>query len=145
MSGIRSAVKAVEPSPARTHAREKERHDMEKPHWPMELKLTEQGRMLRVVFESGEVFDLPAEYLRAVSPSAEIQGHAPEQKRTVAGKRDVAVTGLEPVGNYAVQIAFDDRHASGIYTWDYLYEIGASRDQVWTRRLEDLKSKGLPR
>ncbi len=118
---------------------------MVKPHWPTELKLTEQGKVLCIAFESGETFELAAEYLRVVSPSAEVQGHAPDQKRTVAGKRDIAVTGLVPVGNYAVQIAFDDQHASGIYTWDYLYEIGAGRERIWALHLQDLMSKGLSR
>jgi DUF971 family protein len=118
---------------------------MDKAHWPTEIKLTEQGKMLRVDFETGESFELSSEYLRVVSPSAEVQGHSPEQKKTVAGKRDVAVLAVEPVGNYAVQIAFDDRHASGIYTWDYLYEIGARRDRLWADYLDELKSKGLSR
>ncbi len=118
---------------------------MDKAHWPTEIKLTEQGKMLRVDFETGESFELSSEFLRVVSPSAEVQGHSPEQKKTVAGKRDVAVLAVEPVGNYAVQIAFDDRHASGIYTWDYLYEIGARRDRLWTDYLDELKSKGLSR
>ena len=121
------------------------KHDMDKAHWPTEIKLTEQGKMLRVDFETGESFEFSSEYLRVVSPSAEVQGHAPDQKKTVAGKRDVAVLAVEPVGNYAVQIAFDDRHASGIYTWDYLYEIGAGRDRLWADYLDELKSKGLSR
>ncbi len=118
---------------------------MDKAHWPTEIKLTEQGKLLRVDFETGESFEFSSEFLRVVSPSAEVQGHSPAQKRTVAGKRDVAVLAVEPVGNYAVQIAFDDRHASGIYTWDYLYEIGARRDRLWTDYLDELKSKGLSR
>ncbi len=118
---------------------------MDKAHWPTELKLTKQGRLLRVAFETGENFDLPAEFLRVVSPSAEVQGHAPDQRKTVAGKHDVAVLAVEPVGNYAVQIAFDDRHASGIYTWDYLYEIGSRRDRLWADCLDEIRSRGLSR
>jgi DUF971 family protein len=113
--------------------------------WPSELRLMEQGKMLRVSFEGGETFELPAEFLRVVSPSAEVQGHSPAQKTTVPGKSSVAVLKIEPVGNYAVRLVFDDGHASGIYTWEYLHEIGAGRDSLWAHYLEELKAKGLSR
>jgi DUF971 family protein len=142
MSAIYLAGKPANPAVPAHH---RGKHDMDKAHWPTEIKLTEQGKLLRVDFETGESFEFSSEFLRVVSPSAEVQGHSPGQKKTVAGKRDVAVLAVEPVGNYAVQIAFDDRHASGIYTWDYLHEIGARRDRLWTDYLDELKAKGLSR
>ena len=113
--------------------------------WPSELRLMEQGKLLRVSFEGGDTFELPAEFLRVVSPSAEVQGHSPAQKTTVPGKSSVAVRKIEPVGNYAVRLVFDDGHASGIYTWEYLREIGAGRESLWTQYLAELKAKGLAR
>lgn len=113
--------------------------------WPSEIRLMEQGKMLRVSFEGGETFDLPAEFLRVVSPSAEVQGHSPAQRTTVPGKSRVAVRKIEPVGNYAVRLIFDDGHDSGIYTWDYLREIGAGRESLWAQYLAELKAKGLSR
>ncbi len=118
---------------------------MSRAHWPTELRLTEQGRNLRVAFESGETFDLPAEYLRVLSPSAEVQGHSPDQRKTVAGKRHVAVSAVEPVGNYAVRLDFDDKHTTGIYTWDYLFRLGAEHERLWTDYLNELTAKGLSR
>jgi DUF971 family protein len=113
--------------------------------WPTELRLLDQGKTLRVAFEGGEVFTLSAEFLRVVSPSAEVQGHSPEQRITVAGKSKVAVRNIEPVGNYAVRLVFDDGHDSGFYTWEYLRQIGAERDRLWARYLDDIAVKGLSR
>ena len=114
-------------------------------HWPSELRLTEKGKVLNVTFESGEAYALTAEYLRVTSPSAEVQGHSPSERKTVGGKRDVSILAIEPVGNYAVILEFDDRHASGIYTWDYLRQLGAERDRVWNGYLDELAHKGLAR
>ena len=113
--------------------------------WPSELRLMDQGKNLRITFEGGETFDLPSEFLRVVSPSAEVQGHSPAQRVTVPNKSRVAVRKIEPVGNYAVRLVFDDGHDSGIYTWEYLRQIGAGRESLWTQYLADLKAKGLSR
>ncbi|WP_374544728.1 gamma-butyrobetaine hydroxylase-like domain-containing protein [Rhodoblastus sp.] len=114
-------------------------------HWPSELRLAEQGKVLNVTFESGEAYALTAEYLRVTSPSAEVQGHSPDERKTVGGKRNVAILAMEPVGNYAVILEFDDKHASGIYTWDYLHRLGAEHDFIWTGYLDELARKGLAR
>src|SRR3954454_1130012 len=98
---------------------------MEPKRWPTELRLSKDKRSLRVAFDDGAAFDLPAEYLRVTSPSAEVQGHSPAERKTVAGKRDVEIIGVEPIGNYAVKLVFDDLHDTGIYGWKYLYELGA--------------------
>ena len=95
--------------------------------WPTELRLAKDRRSLRIAFDDGTAFDLPAEYLRVTSPSAEVQGHSPAERKTVPGKREVAIIGVEPVGNYAVKLIFDDMHDSGIYGWDYLYRLGAEQ------------------
>ena len=113
--------------------------------WPTELRLDPAKETLTVSFESGEHFALPAEYLRVESPSAEVQGHAPGQRKTVPGKRHVKVSGLEPVGNYAVRILFDDGHDSGLYTWDYLHELGRKREDKWSAYLGALRKAGLSR
>ena len=96
-------------------------------------------------FDNGQSFELPAEYLRVRSPSAEVQGHSPAERRTVAGKRDVAILELHPVGNYAVRIVFDDLHSTGIFSWDYLFELGQRRDHYWRQYLDELKQKNLSR
>ncbi len=114
-------------------------------YWPTEIKLKDKGRCLSVSFESGEQFELDAEYLRVMSPSAEVQGHRPGERRTIGGKRYCRLTGAEPVGAYAVRLIFDDLHATGIYTWVYLYELGARREEKWTRYEAELKAKGLSR
>jgi DUF971 family protein len=113
--------------------------------WPTELRLSKDKRSLRIAFDDGSAFDLPAEYLRVTSPSAEVQGHSPAERRTVPGKRDVAIIGVEPVGNYAVKLIFDDRHDSGIYGWDYLYRLGAEQGEKWQAYLDELTAKGLSR
>ena len=113
--------------------------------WPTELRLHKNKRTLTVVFDNGERFDLPAEYLRVKSPSAEVQGHAPDERKTVAGKRDVAILELQAVGNYAVRPLFDDMHSTGIYSWDYLLELGRDRDSLWQEYLDELAAKGLAR
>lgn len=119
--------------------------EMDKPPWPTKLRLTEQGRNLEILFDSGEVFSLSAEYLRVTSPSVEVRGHSPSEKKVIAGKRSVAVLALKPVGSYAVLLEFDDKHASGIYSWDYLHRLGADREQIWHRYIEELAKKGLSR
>jgi DUF971 family protein len=118
---------------------------MEPKRWPSELRLSKDKRTLRIVFDDGATFDLPAEYLRVTSPSAEVQGHSPSERKTVAGKREVEIIGIEPVGNYAVKLRFDDMHDTGIYGWDYLHELGARFDEKWPNYLAELDAKGFSR
>jgi DUF971 family protein len=113
--------------------------------WPTAIHLAEQGRSLNVSFESGESFALPAEFLRVSSPSAEVQGHDPSQKVTVPGKKNVAILRVEPVGNYAVRLVFDDGHDSGFYTWVYLFDLGARQAELWQAYLIELEAKKLQR
>ena len=113
-------------------------------HWPTEIRLKDGGRALSVAYDDA-TFEFTAEYLRVLSPSAEVQGHTAAEKRTVGGKRRVVVTGVEPVGHYAVKLVFDDGHDSGLFTWDYLYELGAEHDDRWARYLGELDAKGLSR
>jgi len=110
--------------------------------WPTEMRLHKDRRTLTVAYDNGERFDLPAEYLRVKSPSAEVQGHSPEERQTVGGKRDVMILEILPVGNYAVRLMFDDMHSTGIYSWDYLYELGRDRDALWKRYLDGLAAAG---
>jgi DUF971 family protein len=118
---------------------------MESQHWPLELRLAKDRRVLSVTFEGGERFDLSAEYLRVTSPSAEVQGHSPEERKTVPGKREVMILAVLPVGHYAVRLEFDDMHTSGIFSWDYLHELGRDHDGKWARYLGELAEKGLTR
>ena len=114
--------------------------------WPVEIRVKRDERKLEIDFDNGETFAYPAELLRVESPSAEVQGHAPSQKVTVAGKRDVAITAVEPVGNYALRIVFDDGHSTGIYSWPYLYTtLGRGQEAAWTNYLEAMAEKGLAR
>ena len=115
------------------------------PPWPIELRLQKDRKTLIVSFEGGQSFALPAEFLRVRSPSAEVQGHSPAERRTVGGKRDVAILELHPVGNYAVRIVFDDLHSTGIFSWDYLFELGQNRERYWRDYLEELTAKNLSR
>lgn len=112
---------------------------------PTELRVSKDRRLLTVTFPGGEVSELPAEMLRVLSPSAEVQGHSPEQRVTVPGKRNVTITKLEPVGNYAVRITFDDFHDTGIFTWNYLRQLGAEKETRWREYLAELEEKGLDR
>jgi DUF971 family protein len=107
---------------------------------PTEIKLHQKSRVMEIAFDDGRAFRLPYEYLRVYSPSAEVRGHGPGQEVLQVGKRDVDIRSLEPVGSYAVQPTFSDGHATGIYSWDYLYELGVEQDNNWAtylRRLED--------
>ena len=113
--------------------------------WPSELVVNKAERSLRVAFDDGSVFVLPAEYLRTQSPSAEVQGHSEAQRQTVGGKRGVGISGAEPVGNYAVRLLFDDGHSTGIFSWTYLRELGQDREKRWSAYLNELKAKGLRR
>ena len=113
--------------------------------WPVELRLKKAEKLLEVAYDDGRRFRLPAEYLRVESPSAEVQGHGPGQKTLVAGRAHVGIRSLEPVGNYAVRITFDDLHDTGIYSWVYLYELGVEYRQRWRDYLEALAAHGLSR
>jgi len=113
--------------------------------WPTELRLHKDRKTLTVTFEGGERFDLAAEYLRVKSPSAEVQGHSAEERKTVPGKRNVAILEVLPIGNYAVRLVFDDLHSTGIYGWEYLRELGRSHDAYWQDYLDELASKNLSR
>ena len=114
-------------------------------HRPLEIRLKREEKVLEVDFDDGARFRLPAEYLRVESPSAEVQGHGPAQKTIVAGRRHVAIVGVEPVGTYAVRLRFDDGHDTGLYTWDYLYELGARHGELWPAYLVHLAERGLKR
>ena len=113
--------------------------------WPTELRLHKDRRTLTIAFDTGETFDLSAEYLRVRSPSAEVQGHSPDERKTVAGKQNVAILEVNPIGNYAVRLLFDDLHSTGIYSWDYLHTLGRDRDANWQDYLDELAGKGLKR
>ncbi len=104
--------------------------------WPLELRLNSAKNVLTVAFDTGESFALPAEYLRVESPSAEVQGHGTGQKQIVKGKERIAIARLEPVGNYAVRIVFDDGHDTGLYSWDYLLELGRGQRVKWAAYLK---------
>ncbi len=113
--------------------------------WPTELRLHKDRKTVAVAFDNGASFELPAEYLRVRSPSAEVQGHSPAERRVVAGKSNVQILEIQPVGNYAVRLVFDDLHSTGIFTWDYLLELGQRRDDYWREYLDELKEKNLSR
>jgi DUF971 family protein len=113
--------------------------------WPTEITLKKDRRSLTVAFDNGESVTLAAEYLRVKSPSAEVQGHAPEERKTVPGKRDVQILEVQPVGNYAVRLVFDDMHSTGIYSWDYLLDLGRNEATYWQDYLDELAAKGMTR
>jgi DUF971 family protein len=113
--------------------------------WPSEIRLEKGGEALHVSFEDGAGFTLGAEYLRVRSPSAEVQGHSAEQRKTIGGKRDVKILDVAPVGNYAVRLQFDDMHDTGIYTWRYLRQLGATARENFDAYLRELADKGLDR
>ena len=110
-----------------------------------ELRLDRATQVLHVSFEDGVTYALPAEYLRVESPSAEVQGHSPDQKQTVAGRRHVGIIAIEPVGHYAVRLVFDDLHDTGIFSWAYLATLGQEQEQRWAAYLDALASRGLSR
>jgi DUF971 family protein len=114
-------------------------------HWPTEIRLRKQEKILEVDFSDGSRFALPAELLRVESPSAEVQGHGPGQKTLIAGRRHVGIMALEAVGNYAIRIKFDDLHDTGIYSWPYLYRLGRDKDLIWQGYLDALAEHGQSR
>ena len=113
--------------------------------WPTELRLHKDRKALTVSFDNGERYELSAEYLRIKSPSAEVQGHTPEERKTQAGKINVMILEVIPVGNYAVRLAFDDMHSTGIYDWDYLRELGVNHARYWQDYLDELAAKNMSR
>lgn len=112
---------------------------------PTEIRLHQKSRLLEVVFDDGRAFRLPCEFLRVFSPSAEVRGHGPGQEALQTGKEEVQITAVEPVGNYAVRLVFSDGHDTGLYSWDYLYEIGTRQDAMWGHYLERLQLAGIER
>ncbi|WP_419912922.1 gamma-butyrobetaine hydroxylase-like domain-containing protein [Hoeflea sp.] len=112
---------------------------------PTEMRVSRDRQTLTVAFGDTDSFALPAEALRVLSPSAEVQGHAPDQRVTVPGKRQVRITGMEPVGNYAVRIVFDDGHNTGLFTWKYLLSLGQDFERHWSGYLAELEDKGMSR
>jgi DUF971 family protein len=114
-------------------------------HRPTEIRMRRQSRRLDVTFANGASFSLPAEYLRVYSPSAEVRGHGPGSEVLQVGKEAVAITAVEPVGQYAIRLVFDDGHDTGLYSWDYLYELGEQQAERWRRYLERLAAAGHPR
>lgn len=109
---------------------------------PLEIKLRTKSRVLEVAFDDGSRFELPFEYLRVSSPSAEVKGHGPGQEVLVLGKENVGIRHVEPVGQYAVKLTFDDGHDTGLYSWKYLYELGRDREANWARYLERARAAG---
>jgi DUF971 family protein len=117
----------------------------EKRPWPVEIRLGKDRKTLTVRFDDGAVFALAAEYLRVLSPSAEVQGHSREQRVTVPGKIGVSIAAVDPVGNYAVRLTFSDGHNTGIFSWAYLRRLGEERETLWAEYLQELSAKGLKR
>ena len=112
---------------------------------PTEIKLHQASRVLEIAYADGRNFKLPCEFLRVYSPSAEVRGHGPGQEVLQTGKKDIAITKIEPVGNYAVQLTFSDGHDTGIYSWDLLYEYGARQDEMWQQYLKRMEEAGASR
>ena len=112
---------------------------------PTEITLHQQSRLLEIAFDDGARYKLPFEFLRVFSPSAEVRGHGPGQETLQTGKRNVILDGVEPVGSYAVKLVFDDGHDSGLYTWDYLHELGQYQDAMWQDYLSKLEAAGASR
>jgi DUF971 family protein len=113
--------------------------------WPTELRLSKDRRALSIAFDDGAAYELSAELLRVTSPSAEVQGHSPSERKTFGGKRNVMILSVDPVGNYAVRLAFDDMHSTGIFSWTFLHELGANADKRFQDYCDDLAVKGLTR
>ena len=113
--------------------------------WPTEIRVKEKGHTLAISFDTGNAFDLSAEYLRVMSPSAEVQGHSPDERKTVPGKRNVEIIEVLPVGNYAVRLVFDDMHSTGIFDWNYLFDLGRNRNAYWQDYIDELAAKNLSR
>lgn len=113
--------------------------------WPSELRLHKDRKTLTVTFEGDGSYDLAAEYLRVKSPSAEVQGHSAEERKTVPGKRNVGIMEILQVGNYAVRLVFDDMHSTGIFGWDYLLDLGRNREKYWQEYIDELAAKNLSR
>ena len=113
--------------------------------WPVEIRLPKDRRTLRVAFDDGRAFELSAELLRVTSPSAEVQGHSEAERKTVGGKRNVTILSVDPVGNYAIRLGFDDMHSTGIYSWAFLRDLGVNADQRFQDYLDDIRAKGLDR
>lgn len=112
---------------------------------PTEIKLHQQSRVLELIFDDGRSFRLPYEYLRVFSPSAEVRGHGPGQEVLQVGKRDIEIRHVEPVGSYAIQPTFSDGHATGIYSWEYLYQLGVEHEARWKSYLKQLEAAGASR
>ena len=120
-------------------------HDFETGRWPVEIRLKQAEKVLEIEFDDGTRFALSAEYLRVESPSAEVQGHGPGQKQIVSGRRHVGIIDIEAIGHYAIRIRFDDLHDTGIYSWQYLHELGTDKDRIWREYLDALAARGLSR
>lgn len=112
---------------------------------PTEITLHQKSRLLEIAFDDGLRCQLPFEFLRVMSPSAEVRGHGPGQETLQVGKKDVILTEIEPVGSYAVKLVFDDGHDSGLYTWDYLYQLGQNQQALWQEYLHQLEASGASR
>ena len=112
---------------------------------PSEIKLHQQSKVMEISFDNGSRFSLPYEYLRVFSPSAEVRGHGPGQEVLQSGKRDVILKEIEPVGSYAIKLIFDDGHDSGLYTWEYLHELGENQHALWIDYLRQLEAARLSR
>ena len=115
------------------------------PRIPKEIKLKRKEKILEVCFDDGTLYSFPAEFLRVHSPSAEVQGHSEDQRKVVAGRRHVGILSVEPVGQYAIRIDFDDTHDTGIYSWEILYAFGLRQEEMWENYISELQSLGLSR
>ena len=114
-------------------------------HWPEEIRYVSEDKRLEVGFDNGVRFSYPAELLRVESPSAEVQGHSPSDKKILAGRKHVGILEIEPVGNYAIRIKFDDLHDTGLFSWQYLYQLGENQDEIWQAYLDAVEAQGLSR
>ena len=112
---------------------------------PTEIKLHQKSRVLEIAFADGKLFKLPYEFLRVYSPSAEVRGHGPGQEVLQIGKQNIEITRIEPVGTYAVQPVFSDGHDTGIYSWDYIYDLGMNQDEMWRHYLQRMAEAGASR